>query len=117
MFMPILLQSIKKRIDFLRISKVGRKKFTKGFILQKVKRNDSSNTYLNKDFARVGLTVTKRVGTAVVRNKIKRRLRSLSNEILTNVGKKNYDYVIIANKKAAVMKYQELKEDLINAIK
>ena len=39
------------------------------------------------------------------------------NEILTNVGKKNYDYVIIANKKAAVMKYQELKEDLINAIK
>lgn len=31
--------------------------------------------------------------------------------------KKNYDYVIIANKKAAVMKYQELKEDLINAIK
>ena len=44
--MPILLQSIKKRIDFLRISKVAKKKFTKGFILQKVKRNDSENTNL-----------------------------------------------------------------------
>ena len=42
--MPILLQSIKKRLDFLKISKKGEKKFTKGFILQKIKRNDLSFT-------------------------------------------------------------------------
>ena len=57
------------------------------------------------------------MGTAVIRNKIKRRLRNLSNEILTTVGKKNFDYVIIANKKTAMMKYKDLREDLIKAIK
>ena len=117
MFMPILLQSIKKRVDFLKISKKGEKKFTKGFILQKIKRNDFKKISLSENFIRVGLTVTKKVGTAVIRNKIKRRLRNLSNEILTTVGKKNFDYVIIANKKTAMMKYKDLREDLIKAIK
>ena len=55
---------------------------------------------LNKNVIRIGLTITKKLGSAVTRNKIKRRLRYLSNEVLTNIGKKNYDYVIIANRKA-----------------
>lgn len=117
MLMPVSLINIRKRIDFLKISKEGQKKFTKGFILQKVKRNNYKDKFLDKNFARIGLTVTKRVGTAVVRNKVKRRLRSLSKEILTIMGKKNYDYVIIANKKAILMNYNELKKDLIEAIK
>tara|TARA_B100001013_G_scaffold137789_1_gene81107 strand:- start:179 stop:526 length:348 start_codon:yes stop_codon:yes gene_type:complete len=114
--MPLLLQNIKKRPEFLKISKIGQKKYTKGFILQKLKRNDSMNKFLDKDCLRIGLTVTKNVGTAVVRNKIKRRLRNIFHEILTIMGKKNHDYVIIANKKAAIMNYKELKEDLIKAI-
>ena len=44
-------------------------------------------------------------------------MRHLSNEVLTNMGKKNYDYVIIANRKALEMNNKELKEDLIKAIK
>ena len=35
----VLLKTIKKRIDFIKISKKGEKSFTKGFILQKYKRS------------------------------------------------------------------------------
>ena len=35
----VLLKTIKKRIDFIKVSKKGKKKFTQGFILQKYKRD------------------------------------------------------------------------------
>ena len=67
--------------------------------------------------ARVGFTITKKVGNAVVRNKIKRRFRAIIKEVLNNYLKKNYDYVIVANKKSLVMDYKELKKDVIKVIK
>ena len=65
-----MLKTIKKRIDFIEISKKGKRIFTKGFILQKYKRNLSSKE--NFDDVRVGYTITKKVGGAVIRNKIKK---------------------------------------------
>ena len=111
----VLLKTIKKRIDFVKVSKKGRKKFTQGFLLQKYKRNFSSKE--RKNTTRVGFTVTKKIGNAVVRNKIKRRFRAIIKEVLNNYLKKNYDYVIIANKKSIVMDYKELKSDIIKTVK
>tara|TARA_B100001123_G_C15340014_1_gene1034460 strand:- start:2078 stop:2410 length:333 start_codon:yes stop_codon:yes gene_type:complete len=110
-----LLKTIKKRIDFIEISKKGKRIFTKGFILQKYKRNLSSKE--NFDDVRVGYTITKKVGGAVIRNKIKRRFKAIMKEILDNYLKKNYDYVIVANKKSLLMKYKELKNDFIKVVK
>ena len=110
---PVLLKTIKKRIDFVKVSKKGKKFFTQGFILQKYKRDFSSK----ENTARVGFTITKKIGGAVVRNKIKRRFRAIIKEILNNYLKKNYDYVIIANKKSLVMSYKELKNDVVKVIK
>jgi len=109
----IVLKTIKKRIDFVKVSKKGKKFFTQGFILQKYKRDFSSK----ENTARVGFTITKKVGNAVVRNKIKRRFRAIIKEVLNNYLKKNYDYVIIANKKSLVMNYKELKNDVVKVIK
>ena len=94
--MPIIFpKTIKKRVDFLKVSKSGKKIFTKGFILQKYKRTmDSKN-----DSIRIGFTITKKIGGAVIRNKIKRRFRTIIREIFSKYLRKNYDYVIIANKK------------------
>ena len=111
----VLLKTIKKRIDFVKVSKKGKKFFTQGFILQKYKRSFSSKEKENT--ARVGFTITKKVGSAVVRNKIKRRFRAIIKEVLNNYLKKNYDYVIVANKKSLVMDYKELKKDVIKVIK
>ena len=111
----IFLKTIKKRVDFLKVSKSGKKIFTKGFILQKYKRDFLSKEKENT--ARVGLTVTKKIGSAVVRNKIKRRFRSIIKEVSNEYLKKNYDYVIIANKKSLIMDYKELKSDIIKTVK
>ena len=111
----VLLKTIKKRIDFIKVSKKGKKKFTQGFILQKYKRDFLSKEKENT--ARVGLTVTKKIGSAVVRNKIKRRFRSIIKEVSSEYLKKNYDYVIIANKKSLVMNYIELRNDVIKVVK
>ena len=111
----VLLKTIKKRIDFIKVSKKGKRSFTKGFILQKYKRDFSAKD--KENIARVGFTVTKKIGGAVVRNKIKRRFRSIIKEVSNEYLKKNYDYVIIANKKSLVMDYKELKNDVIKVIK
>ena len=112
--MPTIFpKTIKKRVDFLKVSKSGKKIFTKGFILQKYKRNMD----LEEDTTRVGFTITKKIGGAVERNKIKRRFRAIMREIFAKYLKKNYDYVIIANKKSLVMNYKELKNDVIKVIK
>ena len=72
---------------------------------------------LEKDTTRIGFTITKKIGGAVIRNKIKRRFRTIIREIFTKYLKKNYDYVIIANKKSLIMDYKELKSDVIKTVK
>ena len=52
----VLLKTIKKRIDFIKISKEGRKSFTKGFILQQYKRSLSLKD--KENVARIGFTGT-----------------------------------------------------------
>tara|TARA_B100000029_G_scaffold499692_1_gene570432 strand:- start:4747 stop:5091 length:345 start_codon:yes stop_codon:yes gene_type:complete len=111
----ILLKTIKKRVDFIKISKKGKKIFTKGFILQKYKRNIEDK--IENNITRIGFTITKKIGNSVLRNKIKRRFRAITKEILNNYLKKNYDYIIIANKKSTTMDYKELKNDLIKILK
>ena len=67
--------------------------------------------------ARIGFTITKKIGGAIVRNKIKRRFRAIIKEVSNDYLKENYDYVIIANKKSLVMDYKELKNDVIKVIR
>ena len=44
---------------------------------------------------RVGFTVTKKVGNAVVRNRVKRRLRAVAAEVFPRLGRAGTDYVVI----------------------
>ena len=100
----------------LKVSKSGKKIFTKGFILQKYKRT-MGHLKKHKILARIGFTITKKIGGAVIRNKIKRRFRTIIKEVSNEYLKKNYDYVIIANKKSLVMNYIELRNDVIKVVK
>jgi ribonuclease P protein component len=59
---------LKKRAEFLRVASKGRKVPAPGLVLQALSRDDA-------DPARIGFTVTKKVGNAVVRNRTRRRLR------------------------------------------
>ena len=63
---------------------------------------------------RFGFSVSKRLGNAVARNKIKRRLRQLAS--LTPTGK-GWDLVVIARQPASTASYQQLGEALADLLK
>ena len=63
---------------------------------------------------RFGLTVSKRVGNAVTRNKVKRRLRDILRHHKTVLG--GLDVVWIARSEAASAAYQDLQNDVISLL-
>lgn len=66
--------------------------------------------------ARVGFTVTKKVGNAVVRNRIKRRLRALATEFQDEFDATT-DYVIVARREALGASFAGLGEELTHALR
>src|SRR5215217_2036693 len=82
------LVTLTKRADFLAANR-GKRAPMPGFVLLVRPRSDDDPTM------RVGFTVTKKIGNAVVRNRMKRRFRALSREILPELGIAGADHVLI----------------------
>lgn len=70
-------QRLKRRAEFLRVASKGRKAPMQGVVLQALKRDDDAP-------ARLGFTVTKKVGNAVIRNRTRRRLKEAARLLLAN---------------------------------
>src|SRR3954454_3776742 len=103
------LATIKKRADFLAAN--GEKRaLTPGFILLVRDRQDSDATM------RVGFTVTKKIGGAVVRNRMKRRFRALAREIMPVKGFAGADHVMIGRTSGIERDYGLLRSDLVSAL-
>lgn len=66
---------------------------------------------------RFGLTVTKKVGNAVVRNRVRRRLRALALAGLPGAGKPGFDYVLIGRVATISRPHAALVKDLETALK
>lgn len=81
-------------------------------------KNSFYNIYImknNESISRFGIAVGKKLGNAVFRNKMKRRLRM----ILTNQKKefsKGYDYIIIMKEKSKEATFIELEETLLELL-
>ena len=83
---------------------------TPGFVLLVRERKDS-------DLAmRVGFTVTKKIGGAVVRNRMKRRFRALAREIVPQRGLAGADHVLIGRAKGIERDFALLRAELTNAL-
>jgi len=65
---------------------------------------------------RVGFTATKKIGNAVIRNKAKRRMRSVALEILPALGQNGTDYVFIARNSTTSTPYDALVADAQKAL-
>ncbi len=63
-----------------------------------------------------GFTVTKKLGNAVVRNKIRRRLKSAVANVAPTLAMPGCDYVIVARRAALAMPFPELQKDVTDAI-
>lgn len=100
---------IKKRRDFLAMQ--GAAKSHAPSFLMLARRNPD-----NGPAARLGLTVTKKLGGAVVRNRIRRRLRAAAREVFPTYGAPGTDYVLIARMAAYDRKYEALLDDMKRAL-
>ncbi|GGY39850.1 hypothetical protein GCM10007148_05380 [Parvularcula lutaonensis] len=64
----------------------------------------------------MGLTVTKKLGTAVIRNRIKRRLRAAVRDVFPLHAEPGRDYVLIARRKAFTAPFPLLLDELRTAL-
>ena len=65
---------------------------------------------------RLGITVTKKIGGAVVRNRMKRRFRALAREILPESGFAGADHVLIGRAGGVERDFAALKRELSAAL-
>ena len=65
---------------------------------------------------RLGITVSKKVGGAVVRNRMKRRLRELARSVLPEAGIAGADHVLIGRGAGIERPFAELRDDLARAL-
>lgn len=65
---------------------------------------------------RVGFTVSKKVGNAVERNRVRRRLRAAADKVLPAAGQPGRDYVVIGRKAALSRGFEDLVQDLKTAV-
>ena len=81
-----------------------------GFVVLMRPRGDDSPAM------RVGFTVTKKIGNAVVRNRMKRRLRALAREVMPKAGTPGADHVVIGRSDGIERDYDALRRDLAKAL-
>ncbi|WP_246450705.1 ribonuclease P protein component [Sphingomonas rhizophila] len=89
----------------------GRRAPTPGFVLLVRPRGDDDPTI------RVGFTVTKKIGNAVVRNRMKRRFRALAREVLPVSGLAGADHVMIGRDGGIERDFAQLRSELARALK
>ena len=65
---------------------------------------------------RFGITVTKKIGNAVVRNRMKRRFRALLRDVLPNGGLPDTDHVMIGREGGMGRDFARLREELLAAL-
>ena len=65
----------------------------------------------------LGITVSKKVGGAVVRNRMKRRLRELARSVLPEAGIAGADHVLIGRGGGIERPFAELREELERALR
>ena len=119
------LHTLRVRREFLAVAK-GDKQVRRGLVLQARQRDVNSKTDLDAvsdpgsdadTVIRFGLTATKKIGNAVIRNRTRRRLRALAHEILSAHGQPGYDYVLIGRAATKHRTWDGLRTDLRLALK
>ncbi|VEI05385.1 ribonuclease P protein component [Kurthia zopfii] len=100
---------VKSEFDFQKVFKRGKSFANRQFIVYGLLKEEQEKF-------RIGLSVSKKLGNAVVRNQIKRYIRQSFHELDSEL-KQNMDYVIIARKPAATMNFEDTKKSLEHVLK
>jgi len=109
--MRTAFERLTRRAEFRRLTRVRQRWATPGLVLQALDRPGGQGA------ARVGLTASRRVGNAVLRNRARRRLRALAERVIPLHAEPGYDYVLIARSATVDRTFSALVEDLETAMK
>ena len=101
------IEIIKSSEDFTKIIKTGKSKKSKYYSVYYIE---------NKDYNKYGITIPTKTGKAVLRNKIKRRVKNIIDHN-KKVVQNNYDYVIIVKKGILDLTYNEMEEELLKLMR
>ena len=99
-----------RRAEFLAVAAKGRRAAVHGLVLQALPREDQGPM-------RLGFTVTKKVGNAVVRNRTRRRLKEAARLALAEAPLTGVDLVLIGPDSTRARPFAELQDDLRRALK
>jgi ribonuclease P protein component len=102
------MDRLKRRADF-RAAAAGMRANGNAFLLQALRRGDD-------DAVRVGFTVSRQVGNAVERNRVRRRLRELVRLTAAESLRGGHDYVLVGRKAALQVPFRDLIRDFDKAL-
>ena len=103
------MERLRRRRDFQAAAAAGASIATAGFVVQERRRDDDGP-------ARIGFTVSRRVGGAVERNRVRRRLREIVRLSAAAGFKSGSDYVVVGRQAALGIAFARLVTDFTNAL-
>ncbi len=102
---------LRKNIEFNKVYKNGRSYWNKYLVIY-VYKNPANKGNITK----VGYTITKKIGNAVTRNSIRRRMKEIVRLNFSNI-KPGYDIIFIPKKNIVNLSYKELENSMIHILK
>ncbi len=102
---------LKRREDFQHVAAAGQKWVTPGIVVQAFQRSAETNEI------RLGFTVSGKVGNAVKRNRARRRLKALADQVIGETAQGGWDIVLIGRTATIDRAFDDLRQDLLKALK
>jgi ribonuclease P protein component len=102
------MERLRQRAQFLAVA-AGTKVPAAAFVLQARRRDDDAPP-------RVGFTVSRKVGTAVERNRVRRRLKEAVRRCASQDMRAGHDYVIVGRRAALTLAFARLVDELAHSL-
>ena len=103
------MKTLKRKKDFNKVFNRGKSTASRFLVIYWYPNNKEINRY--------GFSISKRIGKAVVRNKLKRRLKEIIRRFLEDSCLTGYDIIIIARNPVNDLDFEGLKDDLTRLFK
>lgn len=100
---------LKANKDFRRVFQRGRSVATGKLVLYWFDNRSSA--------FRVGFSISKKVGNAVIRNRLKRRLRACFQRLIPDLVEVHHDFVIVCRKGCADATFEQLEGDVMKLLR
>lgn len=100
---------VKKEVEFQKVFTQGKSAANRQFVVYMLEKP-------TQEHFRVGISAGKKIGNAVARNWVKRRIRQSLTELKPSL-KQDCDFIVIARPTVAYMSTQEVKQHLIHVLR